>query len=44
MITTGLFGFKLGFVAGWATLTLVAESLATVVLVTAGVLLWRETA
>jgi hypothetical protein len=44
VLTTGLFGFKLGFVSGWATLTLVAESLATVVLVTAGALLWRETA
>jgi hypothetical protein len=44
VITTGLFGFKLGFVSGWATLTLVAESLATVVLVSAGALLWRETA
>jgi hypothetical protein len=43
VITTGLFGFKLGFVSGWATLTLVAESLATVLLVTAGAMLWRET-
>lgn len=44
VITTGLFGFKLGFVSGWATLTLVAESLATVVLVIAAAMLWRETA
>jgi hypothetical protein len=44
VLTTGLFGFKLGFVSGWATLTTVAECLATVVLVTTGALLWRETA
>jgi hypothetical protein len=44
VLTTGLFGFKLGFVSGWATLTVVAECMATVVLVTAGALLWRETA
>jgi hypothetical protein len=43
-LTTGLFEFKLGFVSGRATLTVVAECLATVVLVTGGGLLWRETA
>jgi hypothetical protein len=44
VLTTGLFGFKLGFVSGWAYLTVVAECAAVVVLAAAGTLLWRETA
>ncbi len=43
VITTGLFGFKLGFVTGWATLSVVAESMAVFVLVATGTLLWRRT-
>jgi hypothetical protein len=43
VITTGLFGFKLGFVSGWATLSLVAESMAVVLLVATATLLWRRT-
>ncbi len=43
VITTGLFGFKLGIITGWADLSLVAEGLASIVLVTAGALLWRQT-
>jgi hypothetical protein len=44
VLTTGLFGFKLGFVSGWADLALAVETAAVVVLATAGALLWRATA
>ena len=43
VITTGLFGFTLGFVSGWAILSLVAEGAAVVVLAVTGTLLWRRT-
>jgi hypothetical protein len=42
VLTTGLFGFKLGFVSGWATLALVVECAATVVLGACGALQWRD--
>jgi hypothetical protein len=44
VLTTGLFGFKLGFVSGWADLAMAVESAAVVVLAAAGALLWRATA
>jgi hypothetical protein len=42
-LTVGLFGFTLEFVTGWATLSVVIEGTAVVVLVAAGSLLWRQT-
>jgi hypothetical protein len=43
VLTTGLFGFKLGVVTGWAYLSLAIELVATVVLVVSGILVWRAT-
>jgi hypothetical protein len=39
-LTTGLFGFKLGFVSGWADLALACEGGAVVLLSLAGGLTW----
>lgn len=44
VLTTGLFGFTLGFVSGWAYLALVVEATATVVLSVSAYRLWRGTA
>jgi hypothetical protein len=44
VLTTGLFGFKLGFVSGWAELAMAVESAAVVVLAATGALLWRAAA
>jgi hypothetical protein len=44
VLTTGLFGFKLGFVSGWAELAMAVESAAVGVVAAAGALLWRDTA
>jgi len=42
-LTSGLFGFALGFVSGWAYLALVVEASATIVLSVAAYRLWRTT-
>jgi hypothetical protein len=42
VLTTGLFGFKLTFVSGWADLAVVVEGGAIVALVASAVLLVRE--
>jgi hypothetical protein len=44
VLTTGLFGFTLGFVSGWAYLSLVVEATATIMLSVAAYRLWRTTA
>lgn len=42
VVNVGLFGFTLHTITGWAVLSTVVESAAVVVLLVAGVLLWRE--
>jgi hypothetical protein len=44
VLTTGLFGFTLGFVSGWAYLSLVVEATAIIMLSVAAYRLWRTTA
>ena len=44
VLTTGLFGFKLGFVSGWAYLTMSAECAAVVLSAATGFVLWRGAA
>jgi hypothetical protein len=42
VLTTGLFGFHLGFVSGWAYLTMGAECLAVALIAVIASILWRE--
>ena len=42
MLTTGLFGFKLTVVTGWADLAVVVEGAAIAVVIATAVLLRRE--
>lgn len=42
VVTTGLFGFKLQTITGWADLALASESAAVVVLGVAGSLIWQR--
>lgn len=44
VLTTGLFGFKLPVVTGWAYLSIVVEAVAVVVIASAFALLWRASA
>jgi hypothetical protein len=44
VLTTGLFGFRLGVVSGWAYLTMGAECVAVALIVVIGNILWREAA
>jgi hypothetical protein len=44
VLTTGLFGFHLGFVSGWAYLTMGAECLAVALIAVIASILWREAA
>ena len=44
VLTTGLFGFKLGFVSGWAYLTMGAECAAVALSAATGIILWRGAA
>jgi hypothetical protein len=42
VLTTGLFGFKLGFLSGWAYLTMGAECAAVALIAANGIILWRR--
>jgi hypothetical protein len=44
VLTTGLFGFHLGFVSGWAYLTMGAECLAVALIAVIANTLWRDAA
>jgi hypothetical protein len=44
VLTTGLFGFHLGFVSGWAYLTMSAECVAVALIVVICSTLWRQAA
>jgi hypothetical protein len=44
VLTTGLFGFHLGVVSGWAYLTMGAECLAVALIAVIASILWREAA